>query len=469
MQPRSLAFRLVLSSGVIACVMLLAAALLLNYLFQRALERNFDERLRAVMDGVLASVELAPDGSPSLPTQLADTRFSIPLSGWYWQIVPVEPGSKDLASASLLEQRLAIPDAALASRGTDGVARFRLLDSGGKQLRAIEQRFELFDSDKDVSVLVAGNFDELKAEVASFRNSLFSILSLLGLGLLVATLAQVRYGLRPMQDMEQKLNAIRSGNAEYLEGVFPKEMQPVVDEMNMVIKTGFEILDRSRMQVGNLAHALKTPLAVLANEAAANTGGFAHVVGQQTSIMKEQIDLYLDRARRATQAQSIGLSCDVEPIIEALARTLKRINRDKQIEIIVTVSAGLKFRGDRQDLEEMVGNLMDNACKWAKHKVAVTANLEAPIAGRHFMLITVEDDGPGIPAEKREQAMKRGQRLDEKKPGSGLGLSIVVESSAIYGGTLSLSDASIGGLGANLRLPAVPRDIAESTLQDQST
>jgi signal transduction histidine kinase len=456
MQPRSLAFRLVLSSGVIACIMLLAAALLLNGLFQRALERNFDERLRAVMDGVLGSVELAQDGSPNLPTQLADTRFSIPLSGWYWQITPIEKGGKDMASASLLEKRLAVPDAALNARGGDGVASFYLLDSENKQLRAIEQRFELFDSDKDFSVLVAGNFDELKAEVASFRNYLYTILGVLGLGLLAATLAQVRYGLRPMLDMQQKLNAIRSGNAEYLEGNFPKEMQPVADEMNLVIKTGFEILDRSRMQVGNLAHALKTPLAVLTNEAAANKGKFAAIVGEQTQVMKDQIDLYLDRARRATQARAPGVSCDVEPVVQALARTLQRIHQHKHIEIDVTVSAGLKFRGDRQDLEEMAGNLMDNACKWAKGRIAVSAGLE-PVTetGRSYLFLAVDDDGPGIPADQRERAMKRGQRLDEHKPGSGLGLNIISETAAIYDGSIALSDASMGGLRAYLRLPAV--------------
>jgi signal transduction histidine kinase len=456
MQRRSLAFRLTVSSAIVACVMLLAAGFLLNQLFQQALERNFDARLRAVLDGILASVELADDGSPKLPSPLADSRFTIPLSGWYWQITPVEKGpAKDLASESLLEKRLAVPTG--ATRGKDGVADFYLSDYDGKQLRALEQRFEVLDSDKEYSFLVSGNFDELKAEVSAFRNLLYTILGLLGLGLLLAILVQVRFGLKPMQEMERKLNDIRSGKAEYLEGAFPKEMQPVADEMNLVIKTGFEILERSRMQVGNLAHALKTPLAVLANEASANKGAFAEAVTRQIAVMKEQIDLYLDRARRAAQAHSVAVSTPVEPVLQALSRTLARINRDKTLDITVTVPPGLAFRGDRQDLEEMAGNLLDNACKWAKTRVAVTADMEKPPGPRPRLLLVVEDDGPGIPEDQRIRALRRGQRLDERTPGSGLGLNIVAETAALYDGKLELTDSALGGLGVSLWLPAVPR------------
>ncbi len=459
MQARSLAFRLTVSSAIVACVMLLSAALLLNQLFQNALERNFDARLRAVLDGVLASVELGEDGAPRLPSPLADTRFTIPLSGWYWQIKPLDiAGVNDLASASLLEKRLEIPAAALVGRGKDGVADFYLTDSAGKQLRAVEQRFELFDTGKEYSFLVAGNFDELKAEVEAFRNLLYTILSLLGVGLLAAILVQVRFGLRPMQVMVQKLNDIRSGNATLLEGGFPAEMQPVADEINLLMKANAAIVDQARMQVGNLAHALKTPLAVLTNEAEASKSGIARIVSEQTKLMRDQVDLYLDRARRATRAQNLGASCEIETVIRALVRTLGRINRDKKIAFTVDVTPGLTFRGDQQDLEEMVGNLLDNACKWTTSKVAVSAHPDGQFkSGRTQARISVEDDGPGIPHESRERALKRGQRLDEKTPGTGLGLNIVSETASLYEGHLELATASIGGLKANLWLPMVPR------------
>jgi signal transduction histidine kinase len=458
MQRNSLAFRLGASSAIVACIILLAAALLLNQLFQQALERNFDARLRAVLDGVLANVELEPDGSPKLPAPLSDTRFTIPLSGWYWQIKPLDlPAAKDLASASLLEKRLELPAGATAVRGKDGIADFYMKDTQGKQLRALEQTFELFDSGHEYSFVVAGDFDELKSEVSAFRRTLAAVLSLLGLGLLGATLLQVRYGLKPMQEMQQKLNEIRSGDAEYLQGNFPTEMQPVADEMNLLIKTGFEILERSRMQVGNLAHALKTPLAVLTNEAAANKGKLAGIVDEQTTIMREQVELYLDRARHAAQARNLGASCDIEPVAQALVRTVQRIYEKKNLQMTVSVQPGTKFRGDQQDLEEMLGNLLDNACKWAKGRVRLTAEHSHVDSGRQVLKISVEDDGPGIPLEKRELAFKRGQRLDEKKPGSGLGLNIVQETAELYGGSAAIETSEMGGAALILRLPAVSR------------
>jgi signal transduction histidine kinase len=211
------------------------------------------------------------------------------------------------------------------------------------------------------------------------------------------------------------------------------------------------------MQVGNLAHALKTPISVLTNEARDSKSPLAAKVREQIDVMRNQVNLYLDRARRAARAQTIGSATDVEPVLQSLARTLQRINRDRGLEITVEVAPALQFRGERQDLEEMVGNVMDNACKWAKSKIQVKA---APFAvtsetGRTWLLVTVDDDGPGIAAENRIDALKRGQRLDESKPGSGLGMSIIVETAGMYNGKVELADATLGGLRFTLQLPAV--------------
>jgi signal transduction histidine kinase len=452
MRANSLALRLVLSSAVIACTLLVAAGLLLGALFQQALERNFDQRLQAVMDGLLANVTLKADGTPELTDPIADTRFALAESGWYWQVEPPEESDAvSLVSQSLLNMELDVPDSV-----TGNVSRFYLRDRKAQQLRAIRQEFKLFGSEKPYAFLVAGNFDELSSEVSSFRKVLYSILGLLGFGLLGATLFQVRFGLRPMQEMQQKLNDIRSGKAERLEGNFPTEMQPVAQELNLLIQSNKEIVDRSRMQVGNLAHALKTPISVLTNEAQANSSPLAFKLREQLDVMMTQVNLYLDRARRAARAQSIGVSCEVEPVLQALARTLQRINRDKQLEISVEAPKDLKFRGERQDLEEMVGNLMENATKWAMRQVKASAViLPASDDGRMWLAITIDDDGPGIPSEKRETALKRGQRLDESKPGSGLGLNIVSETAGMHGGSLELDTAPLGGLRATLRLPTV--------------
>lgn len=463
MRSNSLSFRLILSSAIVSIVLLASAGLLLAGLFSAALERNFDARLRAVLDGLLANVELNTDGVPVLDQQLADTRFSLPLSGWYWQIEP-PPGKNitDLASDSLLEQRLKPEAGMLASRDKDGIASFYISDSKSAEgrfvkLRAIEQAFILPGSPEKYSFLVSGNFDELRQEVQAFRHTLFTILSLLGAGLLAAVFIQVKFGLRPLKKMQASLTAIRKGQAERLDGTFPSELQPVADEFNLLIQANTEVIERARTQVGNLAHALKTPLSVLTNEAQAIKSPLASKVSEQTQIMRDQVSLYLDRARRAARAQTIGSVCDVEPVLSALGRTIMRINQDRGVQIEVTVTPGLKFRGETQDLEEMTGNLIDNASKWSNRNVVVTAvpMTESIDAGRDWLMITVDDDGPGLPAEKRADAIKRGKRLDESKPGSGLGLSIVTETAAMYGGSVVLGDADLGGLRVQLKLPSV--------------
>ncbi len=215
--------------------------------------------------------------------------------------------------------------------------------------------------------------------------------------------------------------------------------------------------DRARMQVGNLAHALKTPISVLTNEARDQPGPLADKLREQIGVMREQVNLYLDRARRAARAQTIGSATEVEAVLQSLARTLQRINSEKGVVVTVACQPGLKFRGERQDLEEIVGNLMDNACKWCKGKVEVRGTLSTQSGddGRPWLLIEVDDDGPGLKPEERATALKRGQRLDETKPGSGLGLNIVTETAAMYGGRVELADATLGGLRVKLRLPAI--------------
>ena len=454
---RSLSLRLILSSMAVSIVLLAAAGILLASLFNAALERNFDARLRAVLDGLLANVEIGQDGAPTLSQQLADTRFSLPLSGWYWQVEP-PPGSKlaDLASESLLEQRLRPEADLLAARDADGIASFYMRDLQDTKLRAIEQAFKLPNSSENFSFLVAGNFGELRQEVQAFRHTLFTILALLGAGLLAAIFIQVKFGLRPLRRMEESLTAIREGKSERLDGEFPSELQPVADELNLLIQSNSEIIERARTQVGNLAHALKTPLSVLTNEAGARKGPLAAKVAEQAHVMRDQVSLYLDRARRAARAQGLGAVTEVRPVLEALGRTLQRIHHDKGLRIDVHCDAGLKFRGEKQDIEEMAGNLLDNACKWATRKISVSAEplRENAGDGRHWLILTVDDDGPGLRPEKRAEALKRGRRLDESKPGSGLGLSIVTETASMYNGTVQLADANSGGLRVQLRLPA---------------
>ncbi|WP_342642863.1 ATP-binding protein [Rhodoligotrophos ferricapiens] len=456
MRLNSLAVRLIASAALVSLIIILAAGILLQSLFQNAVERNFDARLQAVLDGLLASVELNEQGELTLRETLADSRFGLPLSGWYWQVSEVARADHSLTSDSLLEQRLDIPAGALDRRDENGIARFFLSDADGHRLRAIEQRYRLFGSDEAYSFAVAGNFDELREEISAFTNTLVLVLSLLGLGLVAAIFVQVRYGLRPMRKLQAEIGAIRAGVANRITGSFPVEIQDIAQELNALIQANTEVIERARTQVGNLAHALKTPLSVMTNEANATPGALSAKVLEQLHVMRDQVNLYLDRARLAARAQSLGAVTEIAPVVEALVRTLQRINIEREIKVKVDCSKGLRFRGERQDLEEIIGNLLDNAFKWARSSITVKAYLLPAQSGQrgNWLSIEVHDDGPGLPVERRADALKRGHRLDETKPGSGLGLSIVSEAAGMYGGDLKLETSPMGGLMVLLRLPA---------------
>lgn len=464
MRLNSLSFRLTASAAAVSLFLLVSAGLVLNILFRSALESNFDARLQAVMDGLLANVEVDEDGKPFMPGAIADTRFELPVSGWYWQVKPVsDDADRELVAPSLLEQRLAMPAPDDPSRDKNGVAHINMTDDNGIHLRVIEQRYTLFGSKDQFSFLVAGNFDELHAEIAAFQNTLALVLALLGAGLALAVLAQVRFGLVPLRTLEGELTKVRQGDAERLVEQYPKEIQPVANELNLLIKDNTEIVERARTQVGNLAHALKTPLSVLANEAEMNTNSLASKVSEQTSVMRDQVNLYLDRARRAARARSLGAATNVRDVVDAIARTLQKINSERNIQVSIEVDQRLKFRGERQDLEEMVGNLLDNAFKWTGGKIAITGRIgqaQSGESGRVWLSLMVSDDGPGLPEGRTEDAMIRGHRLDETKPGTGLGLSIVSETAAMYDGSLKLDRAKLGGLTATLVLPATGQDVA---------
>ena len=274
------------------------------------------------------------------------------------------------------------------------------------------------------------------------------------LGLIIAILLQVRVGLQPLRKVREALARIRSGAARRLEGDFPAEIAPLAGELNSLIEHSAEVVGRARTHVSNLAHYLKTPLSVLTSEADAARGDdarpLAEAVKKQVDVMRRQVDHYLARARAAGALDVLGNRTKVKPVLDDLARVLERIHEHRGVEITVDCPAALCFRGERQDLEEMAGNLMDNACKWARASVRVSVAK----AGRGFT-VAIEDDGPGLAAQDRARVMERGERLDESVPGSGLGLSIVRDIAKLYGGSLDLAESREGGLKAVLTLPAI--------------
>jgi signal transduction histidine kinase len=277
--------------------------------------------------------------------------------------------------------------------------------------------------------------------------------ALLGLALGFTTLLQIRFGLRPLSNLRSALGTIRRGEAERIAGEFPRDISPLAGELNLLLDTNREILERARTQVGNLAHALKTPLSIIMNEAESAPDEVAARIREQATLMRDQVNYYLDRARAAALAGTLGTLTEVEPVIAGLARTFAKIYRDKDPEIELAIPPDLRFRGERQDLEEMAGNLIDNAAKWASRKVVLAVEVIRDDAERPRFRLLIDDDGPGLPEAARAEMLKRGRRLDETKPGSGLGLSIVTDLAALYRGSLSLEASPLGGLRAVLELP----------------
>ncbi len=457
MRANSLALRLFVSATAWTVVILLITGIVLSSLYRQAVERAFDRRLGVYLRTLVADVASPDETTDKSPPQLGEPLFELPLSGWYWQVTRTDTGRNDLrASRSLWDGGLPrLQDLGVAA-GPDGSRQGYVTGPEDQRLRQVERNIDLGDEGRFV-VVVAGDAAEIQDETRSFDQALVLTFIILAAVLLLTTMFQVRFGLAPLKRITDRLAAIRSGSAERLTGKFPEEIAPLARETNALIDANKEIVERARTHVGNLAHALKTPLSVMVNEAnARGDDPLALKVLEQAAIMRDQVTRHLERARLAARLTVIGTVTDVTPVVTALARTMEKIHRDRGLVIEVRAGEAARFRGERADLEEMVGNLVDNACKWAASRVTVEVLRERPDAARedHVLRIVVDDDGRGLSASEREQAGRRGRRLDETKPGSGLGLSIVVELASLYGGELKLGAAPLGGLRAELVLPA---------------
>ncbi len=442
---RSLTGRILLAASLWMAVVLVAGGILLSLLFRETLDRNLDARLSVLLDNLIGVSNVADEGIISLFRAMVDPRFDQPYSGWYWQIS--EQGQEPFRSRSLWDQELSADLLTVHStphyRHAEGPEQ--------QQLRVIERDIILADSDRTFRFIVAADTSEILDDIAQFNKTLLIWLAALGAGLIAAMVIQVRYGLRPLRRIRSSLTRIRTGEKARLESDFPNEVMPLVDEMNALLSHNEAIVERARTHVGNLAHSLKTPLTVISNEASMNPDNpMSEIVERHAGAMSRNIHHHLARARAAARGSIIGSRTRVEPVLDDLKRVLLRIYNDRGIKIGIEAESGvqLAIRGERQDLEEMLGNLMDNACKWARTEVRVTVALNN---GRVF--VTVEDDGPGIAAEARAQVFGRGERIDESVPGTGLGLSIVKDIAELCEGEITLAESELGGLKASLSLP----------------
>ena len=457
MRANSLALRLFLSATAWAVVILLITGIVLSSLYRQAVERAFDRRLGVYLRTLVADVASPEEPADKFPQSLGEPLFELPLSGWYWQVTRTDPGKTEVrASRSLWDGGLPhLQDIGIAA-SVNGSREGYVSGPEDQRLRLAERNIDLGD-DGHYLVAVAGDAAEIAEETRSFDQALVVTFSILAAVLLLTTMFQVRFGLAPLKRISDSLAAIRSGSAERLAGKFPEEIAPLARETNALIDANREIVERARTHVGNLAHALKTPLSVMVNEASARGNDpFALKVMEQADIMRDQVARHLERAHLAARLTVVGSITEVAPVVNSLARTMEKIHREKTFVIEVHADEQARFRGEQPDLEEMIGNLVDNACKWASARVVIEVGRERPdpASANEVVRIVVDDDGRGLSPSEREQVAKRGRRMDETKPGSGLGLSIVVELASLYGGGLTLGTAPIGGLRAELVLPA---------------
>ena len=451
----SISARLFLTAAASSAVVLLIASFFITAYYRREAEDIFERRLDVYLRAIVADVSEAGEEGRLGPGQLGDPQFELPGSGWYWQITRLDTPTHEIkASRSLFVGLLPkLSDLGVAAE-VGGFRRGYALGPDGRRLRIVERIIDVGDLGVYL-VQIAASTEEMEEQIERFLLGLFVAFATLAIALSGVAAFQVRFGLKPLRLLREELIAIGRGEKDHIAGNYPKEVAPLVEEANVLIGANRDILERARLQVGNLAHALKTPLSVIINEANASPSTLADKITEQANLMRDQISFYLDRARAAARGATIGASTQIEPCLDGLLRTFRKIYAARKIQFSETTMKDLRFLGERQDLEEMIGNLLDNAGKWAHSEVKIEITPFKPenASNRLLLQIIIDDDGPGLSPIQREQATQRGQRLDESKPGSGLGLSIVADLAAAYGGGLNLDDSPLGGLRATLLLP----------------
>jgi signal transduction histidine kinase len=452
---RSLRARLLAIAIALSVLVLASVGLWLASQYRDSAMRALDADLQVVLDSLVSAAEVR-DGVITLDETPNDARFQSAGSGRYWQVAPWSATARPapVAQSESLWDEASLPwpeggaSALLARPGRTSFS--NVAGPFDQPVRLATQIVQLPGQATPAAFFAAADRRPALAEADRFARTLFLALGALALGLGGMVWWQVSLGLAPLSRLRDDIAAVRRGKRARLEGDYPTEVSPLTDELNALLDHNRAVVERARTHVGNLAHALKTPISVLLNEARGASGVLAELVARQTEAMSRNVDHYLQRAQAAARAETVGARTDVRPVLEDIARTLARLyGRQKDMDIEVQPGAAPVFRGERQDLEEMAGNLMENACKYGGGAVRVTLSG----AGERFDVI-VEDDGPGLAPDARDLVLKRGARLDETAPGQGLGLSIVADLARLYGGDLTLGDSDLGGLRATLRLPA---------------
>lgn len=438
----SLARRMIAIATIWISVLLLGGGFALDRVLTGAITRNFDSSLEYVLIAMIRSSEIGPDGEVRLIDPLGDQRFLEPYSGLYWQI---SGGSQEpYRSRSLWERTLRPPVPHIDNA-------LHIYDSAQfpeEQLRVLERNVILPGSKVNWRFQIAQSREALDLQIRAVRATLIPSLALLGLGLILLAALQTFYGLWPLRHIRRAIAAMRGGQHRRVVAPLPLEVQPMVDELNALLAHNEKQAEEARLHAGNLAHALKTPLTVLVNSATSDKSELAETVRREAATMQRQVDHHLARARAVGRRGAAQARANVRDSVDSVSRAVALLYPETRLD-----ASGDKLvvaRVERQDLDELIGNLLENAAKYGGGSVFVTVQRDGGMAE-----ILVEDDGPGISPVDRVRIFDRGVRLDSGKPGTGLGLAIVRDVAEIYGGSIALEESEdLGGLLVRLRLPA---------------
>lgn len=457
MGTRSLTARVLLVTSVWIAIALIVIAVVISQLYRQSTEHAFHDLLRAQLYNVINSVSIGKDGSLDGRPELGDLRFVQPKTGWYWVVDPLgDFKAPTISSISLGNGSVAVATTRKYPFDNHYERFYRERDSFGNEVEVAETEVLLDNDGHAARFRVIGNYADVQSQIDRFERQILLVFVIFGLGSLAVNAVAIVLGLRPLDTVRRSLEQIRAGKSESLTGSFPREIAPLASEVNALIDSNRRIVDRARTQVGNLAHSLKTPIAVLLNEARGLESGHSKLITSQVTLMQSQVQSYLDRARIAAQNATVLARTEPEAVSERLVRVMRRLHPQAAFEADIPAALGA-LAMERQDVEEVLGNLLDNAGKFARSRVHLGMSKKEDAAERAGGLITIviEDDGAGLVESEITEAVKRGRRLDESKPGTGLGLSIVEEIVREYHGSLVLDRSPMGGLRATVTLPRV--------------
>ncbi len=442
----------------LASLIVVAVVVLQDY--RQTVEKQFEDLITANLYNLMGSVSRGENGSLTGTPELGDSRYRQYQSGWYWSVSSLENNNNSLSSSSLAGGHIPKPEK--VNFNSDFQRSYRIDDSLGNSILAVEAQVFLGEGDDIYTFRATGNLVVLDEEISKFRQRLILILAVSGFGLVLASIAIVRFSLKPIRSATSQLADIRLGDSDNIVGTFPLEIAPLIDETNALIKSNQAIVERSRTQVGNLAHSLKTPLSDLTLEVENLEKKKKKKMRAQIAAMNLQIQSYLNRAMISARHGTITSRTDVHSTLVRLVRTFNKLFpgiafRYDHPQINPTgdddTIAGI-FAGEQQDFEEIIGNILENSGKFAVDQVSISTRLNADEKGGSIEII-VEDNGAGLSESEIGYVLKRGNRLDENSPGTGLGLSIVSDILKEYGGELQIGAIEAGGLRVSVRLPAI--------------